>query len=111
MHKPDPEVPECNERIARAEADGLLGKPDRLVIRSARQELALTEHDKRANQVSIYGERHLELGNGVLAAALRPEQPGLGYMSERVLRGCCHSLVDQRPSAFEIDPFRFGRGK
>jgi hypothetical protein len=94
MHKPDPEVPERNERIARAETGGVLGKADRLVIRSAGQELALSETDEGANQVAIYGERHLELGNGILAAALRPKQLGLGYMRQRVLRGCGQSLVD-----------------
>jgi len=54
-------------------------------------------------------EHHFVFGNRVLASALVSEQPGLGPVCERVLRGYCQGLVDQRSGAFEIGAFRVGR--
>ena len=94
MNKADREVSVGNQGIAGAEADGLLGKLDRLFARAAGQKLAPAETGKRADRVAIDGEHHFVFGNRVLASALRAEQPGLGLVSERVLGGYCQGLVD-----------------
>src|SRR5262245_60147633 len=111
MHKPDPVVSAGNGGIAGAEADGLLDKLNRLVSRAAGQKLAPAEIGKRADRVAIDREHHLELGNRVLASALRFKQQALGLVCERVLGGHRQSLVDQRFGTFEIGALRVGRSE
>ena len=70
MRKADPLIPNADQLIAGAEANGLLVKRDCLLYRPG-QELAPAERGYRERPVAIERDRRLEFGNRLLESVLR----------------------------------------
>src|SRR5215813_11623409 len=101
MDHANPLIPNTDQVIAGAEADGLLVKRDRLLDQPD-LELAPAERGYCEQPVAIGGDRRLVFGDSLFDPVLRAPQKGLREMHKRVAGRYRQGLADQAFRALDI---------